>query len=356
MLPGMVSFAKIHAENPRFWLPRTMATFSFIIALSLANAIPYVKGRKVAVNKATIVAIPLLLALLASYASGLWAGDAFKQIPSTRHPVSRHITVIAHRGASGCAPEHTLAAYRKAMEMKADYIELDLHMTKDGELVAIHDATLARTTNVEQVYPNRSPWRVRDFSLAEIKRLDAGSWFNKTSPHYAHKQYGKEKIPTLQEVIDWLAQSRSKTALYIETKDPNVYPGMEEKLVSILKTNGYLQKGKVIFQSFSETSLRKLKGLVPPNIPLIQLYSASMIRNKPIDHILRRVSSYADGIAPEQTIVTRKLVTKARQYHLIIHPYTVNTTKEMRRQIALGVDGLFTDYPDRLVEVNKKTR
>ena len=87
--------------------------------------------------------------------------------------------------------------------MKTDYIELDLHMTKDGELVAIHDATLARTTNVEQVYPNRAPWRVRDFTLAEIKRLDAGTWFNKMFPQYANKQYRKEKIPTLQEVIDF---------------------------------------------------------------------------------------------------------------------------------------------------------
>lgn len=309
-------------------------------------------------KKSTLIRLSLFISFsfftFTPYACSTASTDTSDTQLSAAHPDEKHIDVIAHRGASGYAPEHTLAAYKKALEMKADYIELDLHMTKDGELVAIHDATLARTTNVEQVYPNRAPWRVKDFTLAEIKRLDAGSWFNKTFPQYASKQYGKEKIPTLQEVIDWLTQSKSKTALYIETKDPNVYSGMEEKLVGILKKNGYLQKGKVIFQSFSETSLRKLKGLVPPNIPLIQLYSASTIRNKPIDHILRHVSSYADGISPEQTIVTRKLVTKAHQYHLVIHPYTVNTTEEMRRQIALGVDGLFTDYPDRLVKMNKK--
>jgi glycerophosphoryl diester phosphodiesterase len=256
------------------------------------------------VNKATIVAIPLLLVLLASYASGLWAADVFKRTPSARHSVSQHITVIAHRGASGYAPEHTLAAYKKALEMKADCIELDLHMTKDGELVVIHDATLARTTNAEQVYPNRAPWRVRDFTLAEIKRLDAGSWFNKMFPQYANKQYGKEKIPTLQEVIDWLAQSGAKPALCIETKDPNVYTGMEEKLVGILKKNGYLQKGKVIFQSFSEASLRKLQEIVPRDIPLVQLYSPTMLEGENLDDVLDRTAKYAQGVAPDQSLVT----------------------------------------------------
>jgi glycerophosphoryl diester phosphodiesterase len=306
------------------------------------------------VNKATIVAIPLLLALLVSYPSNLWAAGDFKQIPSACHPANRHITVIAHRGASGYAPEHTLAAYKKAVEMKADYIELDLHMTKDGELVAIHDATLTRTTNVEQVYPNRAPWRVRDFTLREIKRLDAGSWFNKTLPQYANKQYGKEKIPTLQEVIDLLAQSGAKTALYIETKDPNIYPGMEEKLVGILKKNGYLQKGKVIFQSFSEASLRKLQKIVPHDIPLIQLYSPAMLEGHHLDGALDRAAKYAQGVAPDQSIVTPELVQKAHKRHLIVHPYTVNTKGEMLKQLSLGVDGMFTDYPDQLVKLNKK--
>jgi glycerophosphoryl diester phosphodiesterase len=314
----------------------------------------HVKRRKVAVNKATIVARPLLLVLLASYASNLWAADDVKQKSSTRHPASRHITVVAHRGASGYAPEHTLSAYKKALEMKADYIELDLHMTKDGELVAIHDATLARTTNVEQVYPNRAPWRVRDFTLAEIKRLDAGTWFNKMFPQYANKQYRKEKIPTLQEVIDWLAQCRSKTALYIETKDPNIYPSMEEKLVGILKKNRYLQKSKVIFQSFSEASLRKLQKIVPHDIPLIQLYSPAMLKGQNLDDVLDRAAEYAEGVAPDQSLVTLEFVQKAHKRHLVVYPYTVNTKEEMLKQLSLGVDGMFTDYPDQLVELNKK--
>jgi glycerophosphoryl diester phosphodiesterase len=268
---------------------------------------------------------------------------------SLAHPDAKHIDVIAHRGASGYAPEHTLIAYKKAVEMNADYIELDLHMTKDGELVAIHDTTLKRTTNVEEVYPNRVPWRVKDFTLAEIKKLDAGSWFNDAYPKYAKKAYTNEEIPTLQEAINVIKQTNPKAALYIETKDPSVYPVMEEKLVDMLKKSGYLQKGKVIFQSFSEASLRKLKKLVPEGIPLIQLFSSAMMKGKNIDDVLNRASEYANGIAPDQTLVTRELVEKAHKRHLVVHPYTVNTKKEMRKQISLGVDGMFTDYPDKLV-------
>jgi glycerophosphoryl diester phosphodiesterase len=274
---------------------------------------------------------------------------------STAHPDAKHIDVIAHRGASGYAPEHTLVAYKKAVEMNADYIELDLHMTKDGEFVAIHDATLERTTNVEEVYPNRAPWRVKDFTLAEIKKLDAGSWFNDAYPKYAKKAYANEKIPTLQEAINVIKQTNPKAALYIETKEPSVYPVMEEKLVDMLKKNGYLQKGKVIFQSFSEASLRKLKKLVPEGIPLIQLYSPAMMKGKNIDDVLNRASEYADGVAPDQVLVTHELVQKAHERHLIVHPYTVNAKEDMRKQISLGVDGMFTDYPDQLAQWNKET-
>ncbi len=94
---------------------------------------------------------------------------------STLRPLTSDVAVIAHRGASAYGPEHTLAAYKQAMTMKADYVEFDLQMTKDGQLIAMHDETLARTTNAKELYPDRAPWRVKDFTLDEIKRLDAGS-------------------------------------------------------------------------------------------------------------------------------------------------------------------------------------
>jgi glycerophosphoryl diester phosphodiesterase len=307
-------------------------------------------------KKSTIIGWPLsiLFSFLASYSFNAAAADKLGMQPFTPPPIADDIAVIAHRGASGYAPEHTLSAYKKAIQMKADYVELDLHMTKDGELVAIHDATLARTTNAEEAYPDRAPWRVKDFTLSEIKQLDAGSWFNDAYPEYAKKQYAKEKIPTLQEVIDFMKQKDAKAALYIETKAPNVYSGMEEKMVDILKKNGYLQEGKVIFQSFSEASLRKLQNIVPKDIPLIQLYSPAMIQGRNLNDVLDRAAEYAEGVAPDQSLVTPEFVQKAHERHLIVHPYTINTKKEMHKQLSLGVDGMFTNYPDRLASLHKK--
>jgi glycerophosphoryl diester phosphodiesterase len=94
-----------------------------------------------------------------------------------------------------------LAAYKKAIQMKADYVEFDLQMTKDGQLIEMHDETLARTTNAREVYPDRAPRRIKDFTLDEIKRLDAGSWFNAANPDKANKEYISQKVPTLEYSI-----------------------------------------------------------------------------------------------------------------------------------------------------------
>ncbi|MGH9198943.1 MAG: glycerophosphodiester phosphodiesterase family protein, partial [Acidimicrobiia bacterium] len=131
--------------------------------------------------------------------------------------------LIAHRGASAYAPEHTLAAYALAMEQGADFVEQDLAVSKDGVLVCIHDLTLERTTNVEEVFPHRfvtetsgsTPgrrWLVNDFTLAELKRLDAGSWFD--------RKFAGARIPTFQEAIDLV---RGRAGLYPELKDPEFY-------------------------------------------------------------------------------------------------------------------------------------
>jgi alkaline phosphatase D len=297
------------------------------------------------------LSLSLSLGLLVNYAPEAMAAE--KQ-QSLLQPLVENVEVIAHRGASGYAPEHTLAAYEKAIQMKTDYVELDLHLTKDGELIAIHDSTLARTTNVEELFPTRSPWRVKDFTLSEIKQLDAGSWFNSTYPEFAKKQYVGQKIPTFQEVIDFIKKKDKKVALYIETKAPDIYPGMEEKLVEILKKNGYLKKDKVIFQSFSEASLRKLQEIIPDDIPLIQLYSPKMLQGQNLDDVFNRAAEYADGVGPDKTLVTPAFMQEAHERNMLVHPYTVNTQDEMVAQLSLGVDGMFTNYPDILDELNKK--
>ncbi|WP_237150272.1 glycerophosphodiester phosphodiesterase family protein [Planococcus maritimus] len=171
--------------------------------------------------------------------------------------------LIAHRGASAIAPEHTLASYQLAMDMNADYIEIDLQTTKDGVLVAFHDDTVDRTTD--------GSGRVADMDLADIKKLDAGSWFNAENPDRAKEEYVGIQVPTLEEIFKAFGDSAN---YYIETKQPDQSEGMEEKLLELLNQFELLEesqpKGKVIVQSFSADSLKAIHQL-DEDIPLIQL-------------------------------------------------------------------------------------
>ncbi|WP_102272316.1 glycerophosphodiester phosphodiesterase [Cytobacillus massiliigabonensis] len=272
---------------------------------------------------------------------------------SSLHPITPRVSVIAHREASAYAPEHTLLAYKQAIKMKADYVEIDLQMTKDGQLITMHDETLARTTNAEQIFPDRAPWRVKDFTLEEIRQLDAESWFNKTYPNLAQKEYIGQHVPTLDEAIKWVKhQGNGELSLYIETKASNIYPRMEEKLINILKRNNVIDDKNLIIESFSEDSLRKLKSLVP-NLKLIQLYTASMLKGKDVYHEFNRISYYAYGVGPSKELVVPKFMEAAHKNKLVVHPWTVNSQDDMAGLLSLGVDGEFTNSPDKLVDLLK---
>lgn len=141
--------------------------------------------------------------------------------------------VFAHRGSSKYAPEETISSFRRAIRDGADTLEADIAQTKDGELVIIHDDTLSRTTNVEDLFPDRAPWNVRDFTLAEIKTLDAGSWFD---PSFAG-----EKIITLRE---WFEFTDRRVGLYPEIKNPDLYPGIINNVADELTDLGYTREGR----------------------------------------------------------------------------------------------------------------
>ncbi|MED1468465.1 glycerophosphodiester phosphodiesterase family protein [Bacillus salipaludis] len=273
---------------------------------------------------------------------------------STLQPITSDVAVIAHRGASAYGPEHTLAAYKEAIKMKADYVEFDLQMTKDGQLIAMHDETLARTTNAKELYPDRAPWRVKDFTMDEIKRLDAGSWFNAAHPDLAKKEYIGQRVPTLDEAIQFVKKhGNGKVGLYMETKAPDVYPGMEEKLIEILQKNKVLDSKNLFLESFSEDSLRKLKTLAP-NVKLIQLYTGAMLKGKDVYQEFKRVSDYAAGVGPSKELVVPKFMEAAHQNQLLVHPWTVNSQDDLASLLSLGVDGEFTNNPDKMVELTEK--
>lgn len=277
-------------------------------------------------------------------------------------PPAANKTLIAHRGASAYAPEHTLAAYTLAMEQGADFVEQDLAVTSDGVLVCIHDLTLERTTNVADVFPNRysraapeAParrWLVNDFTLAEIKRLDAGTWFD--------PKFAGARIPTFQEAIDLV---RGKAGLYPELKDPAFYRRREIRtdvlLAAMLRKNGLVANPKtpVIIQSFDDAALRQLARDLPqvPRVFLVEPRDAARLDTQ---EKLKEIAGWASGVAPNKAIVDTMpgLVKQAHDASLTVTLWTfrASTTtfpsvrEEMEKYLyTLGVDAVFTDNPDQ---------
>lgn len=270
--------------------------------------------------------------------------------------------LVAHRGASAYAPEHTLDAYRLALEQGADYVEQDLAATKDGVLVCIHDLTLERTTNVEEVFPDRfvqegatavRRWRVHDFTLAEIKRLDAGSWFD--------KKFANARIPTFQEAVDLV---KGKAGLYPELKDPAFYRERgvhpERLLAEALKKNNLLndRTTPVIIQSFDETTVRQLaKDL--PSVARVILVEARDSGQLDSQEKIRAIAQWATGLGPNKAIVEMlpDVVKWAHAAGLTVTPWTFRSSNtgsypDVRTEMTkflyeYNVDAVFTDNPDQ---------
>jgi glycerophosphoryl diester phosphodiesterase len=274
-------------------------------------------------------------------------------------------TVVAHRGASAYAPEHTLAAYRLAIEQGADYVEQDLAVTKDGVLICLHDATLERTTNIEEVFPDRSStpnidgkerraWLANDFTLAEIKRLDAGSWFD--------PKFKGEKVPTFDEAI---ALIRGRAGIFPELKTPEIYAGrdvrFEELVAAALDKNtlrgpGADPKTPVILQTFGQASARTL-AKIRIGVPVVLLLNSA--DGFETADTLAAWKGVVQGFGPAKQIVLKNpdFVKWAHALGMSVTPYTFRSSdtaafKDVAAEMShylytLGVDALFTDNPDR---------
>jgi glycerophosphoryl diester phosphodiesterase len=273
--------------------------------------------------------------------------------------------LVAHRGASAYAPEHTIDAYKLAIEQGADFVEQDLAVTRDGVLVCIHDLTLDRTTNVEEVFPSRfvedktggtpvKRWLVGDFTLAEIKQLDAGSWFN---PRFAGA-----KIPTFQEAIDLVG---NRAGLYPELKDPAFYRergvSPEKLLAAILEKNHLLttlKQSRVIIQSFDEATIKLLVKELP-QVPRVWLVEPTNAARLDSEEKVRQVAAWATGLGPNKMIIAAQpaLVKWAHAAGLTVTPWTfrssntgtfASVSEEMAKYLYdYGVDAVFTDNPDK---------
>jgi glycerophosphoryl diester phosphodiesterase len=229
---------------------------------------------------------------------------------------------IAHRGASALAPENTMSGFETALELGADALELDLHLTRDNEIVVIHDYTLDRTTD------GSGP--VHERSLEELKRLDAGRWFG---PAFAG-----ERIPTLSEVLDRFV---GKVPLALEVKAGSTFfPGIEEKVVSALRERAAIDQAAVA--SFDHYALRRLKEIEPT------IRTAALLVGRPVSLSALAGPAKADGLALEASFVTKTEVEACRAAGLQLVVWVVNDPAQMRHFIKLGVDGIITDRPDLL--------
>jgi len=237
------------------------------------------------------------------------------------------VLLIAHRGASGHAPENTLAAFKKAVALGATFIETDLHLSRDAHLVAIHDDTLNRTTNGQGA--------VHNMTLAELRRLDAGSWFG--------SEFGGERIPTLEELLEF--SKKNDVLFYMEIKPDGTWGG-EHALVGALRESGEIPRTVVIcFDPGVVLNLRKIE----PTLMTGLLYDGQI--ENPID---KAVQIGARQLVVRGDLVTPAMIAQAQKKDLQIVCWTVNHPAHMRMLMAAGVDGIMSDYPDRLIAAVKK--
>lgn len=289
--------------------------------------------------------------------------------------------VIAHRGASGHRPEHTLEAYRLAVEMGADFIEPDLVSTKDGVLIARHENEIGGTTDVADRFPDRkrtrsidgqslSGWFTEDFTLAEIKTLRA----RERLPFRSHAYDGQFQIPTFAEVIalaQQLGAARGRpVGVYPETKHPTYFRGielpLEEPLLATLDKHGWnTREAPVFIQSFEQANLKELRKKT--KVRLVQLAATPALVS---EAALKEIAGYADGLGLEKRLVIpvaadgslgapTDVITRAHALGLVVHVWTVrvepqflpagyrgSAAKEFEQLRELGADGVFTDFPD----------
>ncbi|MGG7621239.1 glycerophosphodiester phosphodiesterase [Bacillus coreaensis] len=249
--------------------------------------------------------------------------QAFAEEPTVGE--RKQVDNVAHRGATAYAPENTIAAFDLAVDMKADYIEIDVQRSKDGELVLIHDTTVDRTTD--------GTGKVGELTFEQLRSLDAGSWKG--------EQYEGEPIPTFEEILD---RYRGKVGILIELKAPELYPGIEKQVAEALKERNLdkPQNEKIIIQSFNFESMKTTNEL----LPLVPIGVLTSNRAHTTPEALQEFSTYADWFNPSYGIVTEELVNQVHSLGMKIGSWTVRSQEAADFLFELKVDAIITDYPD----------
>ena len=259
-------------------------------------------------------------------------GKNMKHNKNDNHPI-----IIAHRGGAKLAPENTLASFKNAIAIGVDMIEIDVHFSKDSEIIVIHDESLDRTTN--------GTGEIKDLTLDEIKKYDAGSWFS--------EDYKNEKVPTLTEVLQSI---NGQCKLLIEIKDGDErYPGLEKKIVETVKEHN--AEAWVVVQSFNKNSILRIKEMYPDLIIYYLLGKGGFndFYTEVSDQISigKSIEKKFDGVAPNYKVLDKNKVDLLHKAGFGIFTYTVNDKADMQKVIEFGVDGIITDSPDILKNILK---
>ena len=240
---------------------------------------------------------------------------------------TKRVWTIAHRGASGHAPENTMAAFRRAVELGATFLETDLQITRDARIIAIHDFTLDRTTN--------GKGQVHLLTLEEIRALDAGGWFGSgASP------FSGERVPTLDEILDFA--ERNDVIFYLEIKSGPAW-GVEHAVVAAIRDRN--ASARVVILSFDPAALDLVHRLDSA------LMTGLLCEHPSNDLVERTVRAGARQLVARGDLITPEMVKKAHHAGLQVVAWTINETEQIQRLIAAGVDGIISDYPDRVLSI-----
>jgi len=289
-----------------------------------------------------------------------------------RNRPEHRILNVAHRGARSLAPENTIAAARKAFEVGADAWEVDVQPTRDGHLIVIHDDTLVRTSNVEEVFPDRKPWYVCDFTLDEIRRLDAGSWFGRDDPFGQVKAgevspdeiriYAGERVPMLEEALRFTREQGCLIDIEIKQM-PRRYPDIVEKVVAAIEAEGMVERA--VISCFDHTCVARIKLLnrrilagpiSNDRVAEPTLYVKRIVHGDayfPSGQVVGAGSLAFSGsnvVAGSHRAADLNLddLRALRKAGIAVFVWTINDEPTMRALIEADVTGIVTDFPQRL--------
>lgn len=261
------------------------------------------------------------------------------------------VRIIAHRGARSLAPENTLSAAIKAFESSADGWELDVAMSSDGILVLLHDDTLERTSDAAQVFPDRKPWSVYEFSMDDLNRLDFGSWFVSSDPfeQAAQAQISAQEMETYKGIrITTLAEALQYTKdhqwwVNVEIKDASNTPADAVIVSKVVALIGELQmQDQVLISSFNHDYLRQVKTLNP------SISTGALVNQLVMDPLALMKDLDAQAFHPGKKYTYTKQVQALREAGYDVNVWTVNDEAEMLGLIEMGVTGIITDFPQQI--------